>query len=147
MLDTLECPVCPELATDCRKLLQEFRNKTTDRDFDIALCKIAVKHKACIEDMRWRPEPSMPPDYGKYMGMSFKDRNIFLDQNHQFLTIGKVADYLNNRDMIRNKNKRNMDALLLWLKLPLVVDEAPGLTEDEHKVVEVQLNTFSGRMK
>ena len=147
MIDTLECPVCPELAIDCKKLLADFTNRAMDQEFDTALCQIAVKYKACIDDMRWRPEPSMPPDYAKYMGLSFKDRSIFLDQNAQFLTIGKVADYINNRDMIRNKNKRNMDTLLMWLKLPSAVDDKPGLTDEEHKAVEVQLNTFSGRMK
>jgi hypothetical protein len=145
MLNDLECPVMPDLAAECKQLLNSWSGRKITNEFDIDLCRMCFKYNLIIE-YRWRPEPSMPQDWSKYIGMNVKDRRIFMDQNPTFMIQGKVAEYLTNKDRIINVNKRNMALLLLWLKLPIAVDEAPGLTEDEHQMVEVNLNSYSGRM-
>ena len=149
MLDQLECPVCPELSTQCRKLLSEYSFKPLDLEFEVRLCEIAASHKECIEEYRWRAEPTAPQDYVKYQSFSPKDRAIYLDQHPLFLTQGKCAEYLNNRDMINNRNKRNLDILKFWMKLPVIreVTEDPqvGITLAAHAAVCRIVDTYSGR--
>lgn len=138
MIDNLECPVCPGLAEECKGLMRSWRLKAWHSDFDIEMCHIVVKFKDCIEDFRWKPEPSQPEDYGKYLALSFKDRMAFLEKHPLFLTQGKVANYLNNRDMIRNLNRRNHSTLVLWRKA--------GISVEAREVVDRYFKTYVGRI-
>jgi hypothetical protein len=137
MLNNLECPAIPELANECRDLLRQWQGKEITSDFDISICEISCKHQACIDDFRWRPEPSCPEEYGKYKSLRPKDKDIFRDQNPTFFVRGKVFEYLETRDRIIMLNKRNIDILRGWSKL--------AISDDARIKVDRCLNTFSGR--
>ena len=139
MLNDIECPAVPELANDCRQLLRDFYGRTIGLDFDVALCHVVAKHKGCIQDFHWRADPTPPEEYTRYVSLIPKDKAIFRDQNPTFFIRGKVAIFLDARDMIRALNTRNMEQLLAWQKLSGIIPEA-------RDSVDKILNTFSGRM-
>lgn len=138
MLNDLECPAIPELANECKDALRQFKSGDLSLQFDIELCEISCRNKDCIADFRWRPEPTAPNEYTNYLGKVPKDRAIYLDQHPTFLTQGKIAVYLDARDMVKALNKRNLSALLGWLKL--------SISPAAHLSVEKYVNTYSGRM-
>lgn len=146
MIENLECPVCPQLANECREVLRDWHGKKLTPQFDVELCHIAVRNDKCLTDYRWRPEPSKPYEYEKYLSFSPKDKTIYRDQHPTFLIQGKVAVYLNDRDMIININNRNLNQLKDWHRLPRFdVDTGVGLSEVARIEVEKLINTYSGR--
>jgi len=138
MIDQLECPVYPEMANDFKKVSLKWRFKDLTIDFDVEICEVSCKHYVCIDDFRWRPEPTIPPAYAKYRAMIPKDREKYLEENPTLFVKGKIYEYLEERDRIRNFNTRNMNTLMEWLKLPV--------SPSAHNLVEKYLNTFSGNM-
>lgn len=155
MLNNLECPAIPQLANDCKSLMFEWRGRMPTIEFDIHLCEVSCKHKECIDGFRWRAEPSMPEEYGRYKSLSPKDRSIFIDQNPDFFRKGKIYNYLEDRDRINNTNKIHFNRLLEWLKLPVEVEadedkgilSSPGVSAQAHEAVDKMVNSYSGRMK
>lgn len=140
MLNKLDCLVCPDLANECKSLLQEWRGRNLTVDFDIALCEISCKNKECISDFRWHAEPIPANEFTKYMSLSFEDRAIYRKDHPLFFVRGKTYEYLNERDCIKTLNKRNLDVLKSWVKLE-------GISPDARLSVEKYINTYSGRME
>lgn len=90
----------------------------------------------------------MPEELAKFLGMPKNAKDIWIDQHPTFFLAGNVPAYLDQRDMIRNGNNRNMFVLKGWLHLPVLSDEVlEGINEDDRRIIEKVLNTYSGRMK
>lgn len=140
MINDLECQALPELANDFKDLQSKWRGRDITDQFDVDICEVSCKHQECINDFRWRPEPTPPKEYARYKSLTPKDKGIFLDQNRDFFIKGKVSLFLDQNDVINNINNRNLKTLSYWLKF----DER--LSREALHSVEKIINTYSGKM-
>lgn len=134
MIGNLECPSIPELAEDYKGLLRKWSGNEITPQFDIDICELAVKHKACIEDFRFKPLPTPSQEYRKFKFLSKEEKEEFIKKNFNFYE-ENIKNFLDSVDMAKNRNDRNREQLVYWLKL--------NISENARNCVEKALDTYS----
>jgi hypothetical protein len=137
MIENVECPVYPEMARDFKEILGRYNLKEITWDqFNIELCECSVRHPYCIDDFRWKPEPTKTQEFLKWKFLSKEEKEALIKSNNSYVH-DKINSYLDAVEHIESLNSRNKKQLLEWLKLKIT-------PESRIKVEEI-LNTYSGR--
>lgn len=135
MLSEIECPIYPELAQDCKDILNKYLSRQiTENEFNIELCHISCKHIEYIEDFRCKPIPTKTQDFSKWKFLSKEEKEALIRNNRSYYE-EKIDSYLNSVDHITNKNNRNKKQLILWMRL--------NINRESRILVERMLNTYS----
>jgi len=116
-------------------LPERFKGLTDDKQ----ICETSCGIPECIDDFRWRAEPIWPEEFVAFKRLGIQEKEKYLEHNEKFFREGAVPAYLDQRDLIRNKNERNFNQLKEWFKLEV--------SEGSRRLLEKMLNTYSGRMK
>lgn len=116
LTSNLECPVIPQLAIDMRQILKNWEARKLTLEFDIDIIETSCQYRECMEDFRWKPLPTAPEEYNRYIAMSKNDRKDFIFKRPDFFRDKKICEFLDSRDMIDNTNKRNKKTLTQWLE-------------------------------
>ena len=137
MIENVECPVYPEMARDFKEILGRYNLKEITWDqFNIELCECSVRHPYCIDDFRWKPEPTKTQEFLKWKFLLKEEKEALIKSNNSYVH-DKINSYLDAVEHIESLNSRNKKQLLEWLKLKIT-------PESRIKVEEI-LNTYSGR--
>ena len=137
MIENVECPVYPEMARDFKEILGRYNLKEiTWEQFNIELCECSVKHPYCIDDFRWKPLPTKTQEFAKWKFLSNDEKESLIKTNPTYYR-DKIENYLDSVDHVVNKNNRNKNQLIEWLKLEI--------TPESRIKVEEMLDTYSGR--
>ena len=137
MIENVECPVYPEMARDFKDILGRYNLKEiTWEQFNIELCECSVNHPYCIDGFRWKPLPTKTQEFAKWKFLSNDEKESLIKTNPTYYR-EKIENYLDSVDHVVNKNNRNKNQLIEWLKLEI--------TPESRIKVEEMLDTYSGR--
>lgn len=139
MINDVECKVYPEMAKDFKEILGRFNLKEiTEEQFDIELCERSFKHMYCIDDFRRKPLPTNTSEFAKWKFLSEEEKKDLIKNNPTYWG-DKIKSHLDMIDHIKNRNNRNKNQLISWLKL--------NINTEARTVIENMLNTYSGEEK
>jgi hypothetical protein len=119
------------------KVIPAIPEKMLGLTSDIEICEAACSIEECIDDFRWRAEPTAPQEYRMFKVMSKDGQKDFLESHKDFFLKGLVPLYLDQRESVKNKNDRNYNQLREWLRL--------NITQESRTKIEKILNTYTGR--
>lgn len=112
----LECAPVFQLGIDMGQVIKNWEGRNLTPKFDIDIIETSCKYRECMEDFCWKPLPTAPEEYKRYLSLSLNERKDFIFKRPDFFRDKKVSGFLDSRDRIDHVNKRNKKTLTQWLE-------------------------------
>jgi len=107
MLNNVECPRVPELATECKKIFHlVLSGRITLEESQKKIALLALDPKYGYNELRTdRPMPTPPRQLLDYRTMSQYDKKQYMSKNPDFLKSSWMRKYRNDSEMIEHQNE------------------------------------------